>query len=198
MLFTSLVNTNMKNTWRGIKQIITTKSKKCQTSNNIVINNKSLTNSKDIANPFNDYFAAICSNLTSTIPPASKSLTEYLTEPQSTRFFINPTTPKEIEEEINKLNSNKASGPCKITTKLLKILKNILSYPLSNLCNLSFSEGTVPDLMKIARVIPVYKSGSHTDMSNYRPISLLSIFHKILEKLMHKRLMNLLKLEQYP
>ena len=119
-------------------------------------------------------------------------MTEYLTEPQSTSFFINPTTPKEIEEEINKFNSNKASGPCSIPAKLLKILKNILSYPLSYLCNLSFSEGTVPDLIKIARVIPVYKSSSHTDMSNYRPISLLSIFHKLLEKLMHKRLINFL------
>ena len=182
---------NMKTTWRG-KQIITTKSKKWQTPNNIVKNKKSLTNPKDIANAFNDYFAAIGSNLASTIPPATKSLTEYLTEPQCTRFFINPTTPKEIEEEINKLNSNKASGPCSIPAKPLKILKNILSYPLSYLCNLSFSESIVPDLMKIARVIPVYKSGSHTDMSNYRPISLLLIFHKLLEKLMHKRLINFL------
>ena len=113
---------NMKNSWRGIKQIITTKSKKCQTPNNIVKNNKSLTNPKDIANAFNDYFAVIGSNLPSTFPPATKSFTEYLTEPQRTSFFINPTTPKEIEEEINKLNSNKASGSCSIPAKLLKIL----------------------------------------------------------------------------
>ena len=113
---------NMKNSWRGIKQIITTKSKKCQTPNNIIKNNKSLTNPKDIANAFNNYFAAIGSNFPSTFPPATKSFTEYLTEPQRTSFFINPTTPKEIEEEINKLNSNKASGSCSIPAKLLKIL----------------------------------------------------------------------------
>ena len=77
----------MKNTWRGNKQIITTKSKNCQTPNNIVINNKSLNNPKDIANAFNDYFAAIGSNLASTIPPATKSFTEYLTEPKCTSFF---------------------------------------------------------------------------------------------------------------
>ena len=146
---------SMKNIWRGIKQVITIKSKKCQTPNNIVKNNKSSTNPKDIANAFNDYFAAIGSNIASTIPPATKSFTEYLTEPQCTSFSINPTTPKEIEEEINKLNSNKASSPCSIPAKLLKILKNILSYPLSYLCNLSFSEGIAPDLRKIARVIPV-------------------------------------------
>ena len=52
--------------------------------------------------------------------------------------------------------------------------------------------------MKIARVIPVYKSGSHTDMSNYRPISLLLIFHKLMQKLMHKRLMNFLNKKSTP
>ena len=78
---------SMKNIWRGIKQVITIKSKKCQTPNNIVKNNKSLTNPKDIANAFNDYFAAIGSNIASTIPPATKSFTEYLTEPQCKSFF---------------------------------------------------------------------------------------------------------------
>ena len=48
-------------------------------------------------------------------------------------------------------------------------------------------------MIKIARVIPVYKAGCHTVMSNYRPISLLSIFHKLLEKLMYKRLIKFLE-----
>ena len=51
--------------------------------------------------------------------------------------------------------------------------------------------GVVPDRIKIARVILVYKAGCHTVMSNYRPISLLSIFHKFLEKLKYKRLITL-------
>ena len=48
-------------------------------------------------------------------------------------------------------------------------------------------------MIKIARVIPVYKAGSYTVMSNYRPISLLSIFYKLLEKLMYKRLIKFLE-----
>ena len=50
--------------------------------------------------------------------------------------------------------------------------------------------GTVPEQFKIAKVIPVFKTGSQTCVNNYRPISLLSIFNKLLEKLMYKRLLN--------
>lgn len=58
--------------------------------------------------------------------------------------------------------------------------------------NCSFMTGLVPDCFKIARVIPVFKKGSNTQMSNYRPISLLSIFNKLLEKFIYKRLISFL------
>ena len=57
-------------------------------------------------------------------------------------------------------------------------------------CLIFFSLGVVPDSFKTARVLPVFKKGSETSPNNYRPISLLSIFNRILERLMHKRLIN--------
>ncbi len=54
------------------------------------------------------------------------------------------------------------------------------------------STGTVPDRLKIAKIVPIYKKGSITEISNYRPISLLSIFDKILEKIVNKRLLGFL------
>ena len=92
-----------------------------------------------------------------------------------------------------KLNANKATGPFSTPTKILKLLKDLLSKPLEILFNCSFSYGVVPDKFKIARVLPLYKKGIETDPSNYRPISLLSIFNRILEKLMYKRLMYISK-----
>ena len=65
-----------------------------------------------------------------------------------------------------------------------------VSEPLTYIYNWSFSSGTVPNKLKIAQVIPIYKKGSTTDLSNYRPISLLFIFSKLLEKLMYTRLIN--------
>ena len=59
--------------------------------------------------------------------------------------------------------------------------------------NASFSTGIVPDLFKIAKVTPVFKKGVQTSLNNYRPISILSIFNKLLEKLMHKRILEFLE-----
>ena len=69
----------------------------------------------------------------------------------------------------------------------------MIAKPLETLFNISFIAGTVPNSFKVAEVIPVYKKGSQTNLCNYRPISLLSIFNKLLEKLMFKRLIDFLE-----
>ena len=81
-----------------------------------------------------------------------------------------------------------AVGPYSIPIFLLKILSEHISVPLCDIINDSFSCGTFPNLMKLAKVIPLYKKNSPEFASNYRPISLLSVFSKITEKLMHARL----------
>ena len=74
------------------------------------------------------------------------------------------------------MESGKASGLFSIhVSLLLKSLNSIIAKPLEILYSVSFSSDTVPDSFKMARVIPVYKSGSSSSISNYRPISLLSI-----------------------
>ena len=62
--------------------------------------------------------------------------------------------------------------------------------PLAYIINRSFSTGVFPKLMKIVKVIPIHKGGSTQDVNNYRPISLLSIFDKIIKKIMHKHFQN--------
>ena len=74
---------------------------------------------------------------------------------------------------------------------LKKIIPHILT-PLRHICNTSLSQGIFPDEMKIARIIPLFKSGDKQNVSNYRPISLLPQFSKILEKIFNNRLMNFL------
>jgi hypothetical protein len=101
-----------------------------------------------------------------------------------------PADCSEIENEIDKLKLGKSTGLFSIPINLLKTIKMNVSEPLAYIYNWSFSSGTVPNKLKIAQVIPIYKQGSTIDLSNYRPISLLSIFSKLLEKLMYTRLIN--------
>ena len=65
--------------------------------------------------------------------------------------------------------------------------------PLAYIINRSFSTGVFPKLLKIVKVIPIHKGRSTQDVTNYRPISLLSIFDKIIEKIMHKHLFAFLE-----
>ena len=72
------------------------------------------------------------------------------------------------------------------------------SCPLAALINQSFEQGIFPDKLKLGKVNPVHKKDSTDNPSNYRPISVLSIFSKIIEKLIHKRLYNFLDTFQLP
>ena len=79
-----------------------------------------------------------------------------------------------------------------ISSVLLKEINNQVCVPISTLINKSLELGIVPDVMKIAKVIPIYKAKEHDLLSNYRPISLLPTISKILERVMHKRVYNFL------
>ena len=76
---------------------------------------------------------------------------------------------------------------------MLSAIPDLIILPLAHIINMSLITWVYPDLLKIAKVIPIHKCGSTQDSNNYRPISLLSIFDKIIEKLLHKRLYNFLE-----
>ena len=103
-------------------------------------------------------------------------------------FYLSPTSVDEILYEISNLNLSKSCGPFSIPITILKLLKHQISLSLVDIFNCSFSTSTVPDKFKIASVIPVHKQGSKFILNNYRPISLLSIFSRILEKIVCKQL----------
>ena len=83
-----------------------------------------------------------------------------------------------------------SSGFDEMSTKLVSDIIEDIACPLTYIINLSFSTGIVPNKMKIAKVIPIYKSGEISNLSNYRPISLLPAFSKLLEKIMYNRLLS--------
>ena len=179
----------MKNIWKGIKQIINSKPRGSSSSPSKILEGENvLTDSKSIANAFNNFFANIGNNLATSIPSVEATPMDSMSNQQLNSIFLNPITSEEIILEINKLNSSKAVGPFSIPINILKLTKDIISKPLEIIFNSSLLNGIVPDSFKIARIIPIHKKGSTMSLDNYRPISLLSVFNKLLEKLMFKRI----------
>ena len=105
-------------------------------------------------------------------------------------MFLNPTSAFKIRCIINQLNINKSCG---IEAKFIVLASEVLSPVLAILFNACFDFGIFPTCLKTAKVVPVYKAGDINEVTNYRPISILSIFSKILEKLVHTRTLSFLK-----
>ena len=75
---------------------------------------------------------------------------------------------------------------------VIKEVLDLIVQPLTYITNLSLSSGIVPDQMKIARVVPLFKTGDLSQFTNYRPVSVLPAFSKCLEGTVYNRLINFL------
>ena len=140
----------------------------------------------------NNFFVTVSNQVCSEIPRTKKSPVDYLKERNPSSFFIKPITHIQIEEIISSFRNGKSTGPYSIPVKLFEILSPYISQPLAIIFNASVTLGIFPDKLKHAKVIPIHKKGSPTNPSNCRPISLPSVFSKIFEKLMHRRLYKFL------
>ena len=108
-------------------------------------------------------------------------------------MFCDPVNQNEVHHIIKTFKNNKSPGADNIGPKILKEIAHEVIPPLTYIFNLSFSTGVVPDSLKLAKVIPIYKKGDKSEPGNYRPISLLTVFDKIMEKLMCYRLRDFLQ-----
>ena len=108
---------------------------------------------------------------------------------------MEPTTPNEIITTIKLLKPKASSGYDEISVKFIQSCSlNSLAKPLSHIINTSFQTGIFPTNMKLSKVIPIYKSNDPQHFKNYRPISLLPAFSKIIEKIVYKRLFRFISL----
>ena len=180
-------------TWKIINNLIN-KNKPQNKIDNLKVDSQpeNITDPTEIAHIFNSYFTNIGPDLASKINCNDKHFRAFLSRPNKKSMFLIPTNEHEILNMVESLKSKKSSGYDGINTKLLKqIILNIVS-PLEYIFNLSLSTGCCPDLLKIAKVIPIYKKDDSSLVTNYRPISLLPCISKILEKIVYKRLNSFL------
>ena len=120
--------------------------------------------------------------------PTNVNVCDYLPDSSINSMFLEPVDETEIINLV-KTWGNKTSLDChNFNMSLIKKVIQPIAKPLEHIFNLSFNTGTFPDLMKVAKVKPLFKSGKTNTFTNYRPVSLLPQFSKILEKLFNKRL----------
>ena len=183
---------NIRKTWGVINALIGRSNDKSSISETLKINNQDTTDHKDIAEGFCDFFTNIGTEFANKIPSAKFKYDYYMRRRNQSSIFMAPTDHYEITKIITSLKSKNSSGHDNINSKFLKLIKQDIISPLVILFNKSLETGVVPDLMKLAEIIPIYKSKNKTLLNNYRPISLLPIFSKLMEKIVHIRLYNFL------
>ena len=144
------------------------------------------------ANCHNDFFVNVGQNIDKDIPVNNKSPDSFLKSRNNFNFLITFVTNVELIDIIKSLDCNKSNGPSSIPTKLLLLIPDLIVFPLCKIINISFEKGIFPETIKLASVIAIFKKGSTQDVNNYCPISLLSVFDKIIEKLMYSRLYKFL------
>ena len=150
-------------------------------------------NPKTISDVFNSFFSTIAKGIDNKIIPTNKTHKDYLHASIVNSFFLTPMNHEELESLIKEMSASKSVYPIyNIPTNLLKLSCAVLSKPLVKLINFSFSEGTFPNLLKFANVIPVFKKGENLDYNNYRPISLISNIGKRIKKIVRKRFYSFL------
>ena len=160
-----------------------------------MLDNEIETGPTKIAEGFNAYFSSIAEKLQQNISFGGVDFTKYLTTPLGHNFLFKAVDENEISIIIDSLENSKATGPHSIPTEILKIIKLNIVYPLKEIINISFATGVYPDKLKIAKVIPIFKTKGDLLLTlNYRPISLLSNVNKIFEKLVYARLYSFLNL----
>ena len=108
-------------------------------------------------------------------------------------FFFKPTNSYEVFDIISGLNHNKATDIYNFPISIIKQVSDLISPAISFVINQSLQHGVFPEKLKLAKVVPLFKSGSRTVFVNYRPISVLPIFDKVFEKIVHNRLMSYLQ-----
>ena len=181
-------------TWEGINLALeSTKHKKCLPQVIYDTDNNPNDTAQEKANTFANYFKNVPINALKKIKPIRFWHMDYFKRKKANHNYIilHDCSPEETAKFIKQLKDRSSNGPISIPNIFLKKIVTALSYPLSCAINKSLRSGYFPNILKIGKQTPVYKSG-HCSINNYRPITVCSSFAKILEKIVRDRMQNFL------
>ena len=178
---------DIKQTWNLINSVLRPGKNK-SSLHKIIHNDSEITDPAQIANAFNLHFSSIGNKLKNDLPSENtKNFSYFLPASNPNSIFFSPSTPEEVTSLIKRMK-NKKQNMHSPSVKLYKLNAEVLSIPISAIFNNIISSGQYPDVLKIACVTSLFKSGDKFNVNNYRPISSLPVLNIIFEKLLHKRL----------
>ena len=187
---------NLKKSWQLLFSAINKAPKKTEQSYSLLINGEIESDPLRVANKFNEFFTNIATSIVSEIIPTDHPPDDNPRSPDPVSLFSfsnNPVTLTEISDAIQSLEPKKTLDHNGFSVSFISKFSLTLSYPLHHIISTSLLTGIIPLQMKVAKVIPIYKSGDKNSPDNFRPISLLNVFSKIIEKVVANRLTNYLE-----
>ena len=153
-------------------------------SNDIIIHD-----GVDIANNFNNFFVSVDNTLAKFIPTSHKHPNDYISYNASNTFSLELVTENETCKIIGTFKDS-AAGWDGIKPGIVKHMKEMVCIPMKHICDMSFQFGIFLFELKIANVVHIFKTRDEMVFSNYRPVSVLPVFSKLLERLAYNRLVT--------
>ena len=137
---------------------------------------------------------SVASSLVEKLPPCSSRFGDahvidfYQNQNVSNNMFgLVSVTVDQVSSILNSISASKATGLDEHPARFIKDGSSVIAKPLTHIVNF-ISTGNIPDGLKVARVVPLYKKKSNTNVENYRPMSVLSIIYKVFEKVVFNQL----------
>ena len=157
--------------------------KKCKHSDQVIENRH------DIAIRFNRFFVNVGSTLANKIPVSNECPPDFMKFNNASMFGVAQVEESQIVNIITNFNDSTA-GWDEFKPKVIKSIKHSVKIPLAHISNLSFASGIFLKQPKIANIVPILQADDEIVLTSYRPVSVLPVFSKLLERLMYNRLID--------
>ena len=180
---------NPKEFWKSVKEIFPTKG-----ISRVTVNDNSFNKCK--AKQFGEYFSNVITRLKNSAFKLTDCVWKHrklLASRTDHVFQFEYVSIVFVKSFLKKVKRTKATGLDDLPAGMLKDCAAYIAVPLRYIVNLSLNTSTVPSAWKEAKIVPIYKSGASSSVENYRPISVLPILSKLLEKAVHTQLSTFLE-----
>lgn len=185
-------SSNPRKFWEILRSALPEQSNKSSSiPTDLTVDGTKIDNPLTISECFNNFFCNIGENLAKNFQKYDKTnFKKFLRNRNPASLYLEPARVNEVINLINSINVNKSVGHDNIPPYFLRIASFIIAPVLCYYINNAFQYGIFPSTCKIAKVVPIFKSGKKDQVTNYRPISILTCFSKIFEKLICTRIVS--------